>query len=183
VSPLEQRAEAWIEPYWNAHHLVRARDYAVELDPEASEPVRLAALTHDIERHFPGGPHFDPRTMPPDDPAYNREHSERSARFVSEWLRAEGADDALEAAVDELVRMHEWGGTDEADVVQAADSLSFFEVNWEIVTLRWIREGRASPAQARAKLDWMLERIRLAGARDLALPLHARAVERLEAAA
>jgi hypothetical protein len=183
VIPLEQRAETWIEPYWNAHHLVRARDYAVELDPSASQAVHLAALTHDIERHFPGGPRFDPRTMPPDDPAYNREHSERSARFVSEWLRGEDADDALVVAVDELVRLHEWGGTLEADVVQAADSLSFFEVNWEIVTLRWVREGRASPAQARAKLDWMLERIRLADARDLALPLHARAVERLEAAA
>jgi hypothetical protein len=183
VSALEQRAEAWIAPYWNAQHLVRARDYAVELHPAASECVRLAALTHDIERHFPGGPHFDPRTIPPDDPAYNREHSERSARFVSEWLRSERADDTLVAAVDELVRRHEWGGTPDADVVQAADSLSFFEVNWEIVTVRWIREGRATPAQARSKLDWMLDRIRLAEARDLALPLHGRAVRGLEAAA
>jgi hypothetical protein len=179
---LEGRAEEWVAPYWNAEHLVRARDFALVVDPAASEAVRLAALTHDIERHFPGGPHFDPATMPPDDAAYNREHSERSARFVVEWLRDEGADDALVAEVEQLVLLHEWGGTPGADVVQAADSLSFFEVNRDIV-LRWVEEGRASTAQSRAKLDWMLDRIRLARARELALPLHARAVAALERAA
>jgi hypothetical protein len=179
---LESRAETWIEPYWNARHLVRTRDWAAELDPRASEAVRIAALTHDIERHFPGGPHFDPGTMPPDDAAYNREHSERSARFVSDWLRAERAAAGLVEEVDELVRLHEWGGTPGADLVQAADSLSFFEVNWEVV-VRWVREGRATPAQSRAKLDWMLERIRLPAARTLAVPYYDRSVAQLERAA
>ena len=53
---LEERALAWIEPYWNAEHLVRTRDWVLELEPDASEALRLAALTHDMERHFPGGP-------------------------------------------------------------------------------------------------------------------------------
>jgi hypothetical protein len=182
VSELERRAEGWIEPYWNARHLVRARDYAVTLDPEASEPVRIAALTHDIERHFPGGPQFDPSTMAPDDEEYNRAHPERSARIVAAWLREEGAEDGLVDEVAELVRLHEWGGTPAADLVQAADSLSFFEVNYDLVA-GWVRDGRAGVAQARRKLDWMLDRIRRPGARDPALPLYARAVEHLEAAA
>jgi hypothetical protein len=179
VSDLERRAEEWIAPYWNAEHLRRSRDWALELDRAASEAVRLAALTHDMERHFPGGPSVDP-SAPPDEPTYLREHSERSARIVGEWLRGESAGEELVAEVEELVRLHEVGGTPPADIVQAADSLSFLDVNWE-VTLRWVREGRATPAQSRAKLDWTLERMRVG--RELAVPLYERAVAALEEAA
>jgi hypothetical protein len=176
---LERRAEAWVAPYWNAEHLVRTRDWLLELDRDASEAARLAALTHDIERHFPGGPPVDPSARP-DEPTYLRKHSERSARIVAEWLRGEGADDALVAEVEELVRLHEVGGSLEADLVQAADSLSFLDVNWR-VTLRWVEEGRATPAQSRAKLDWTLGRMRVG--RELALPLYERAVAALAEAA
>jgi len=182
TSELERRAEKWIAPYWNAPHLVRTRDWSVELDASATHAVRIAALTHDIERHFPGGPRFDPATMAPDDEAYNRDHSARSARFVTEWLRSKDADSELVCDVEQLVVLHELGGSPEADVVQAADSLSFLEVNPD-VTLSWLREGRATYAQARAKLDWMLERIRVPAARELAQPYYERAVERLGVAA
>jgi hypothetical protein len=179
VSELEHRAEEWIAPYWNADHLVRTRDWLLELDSGASEAARVAALTHDIERHFPGGPPVDP-SAPPDEPTYLREHSERSAHIVGDWLRGEGAGQELAAEVEELVRLHEVGGTPAADLVQAADSLSFLDVNWR-VTLRWVEEGRATPAQSRAKLDWTLDRMRLG--RELALPLYERAVAALEQAA
>lgn len=181
MTELEQRAEEWIAPYRNARHLVRARDWAVELDPDASEAVRLAALTHDIERHFPGGPPVDP-TLAPDDANYLREHSERSARIVAEWLREHWAADSLVDRVAELVRLHEVGGSGDADLVQAADSISFFEVNGELV-LRWVHEGRATPAQSRAKLDWTFDRIRIPRAREVAQPYYERAVELLEVAA
>jgi hypothetical protein len=180
VTKLERAAERWIEPYWNAQHLVRTRDRALELEGDASEAIRLAALTHDIERHFPGGPRFDPLTMAPDDEAYNREHSERSARIVAGWLRDQGAEGPLVADVQELVLRHEWGGSPSADVVQAADSLSFLEINARPVVVKWLREGRATPDGARAKVDWMLDRIRVPRARELARPLHARALEALE---
>jgi hypothetical protein len=178
ATKLERRAEEWIAPYWNAEHLVRTRDWLLELDAGASEAARLAALTHDIERHFPGGPSVDP-SAPPDEPTYLREHSDRSARIVGEWLRDQGAEE-LVAEVEELVRRHEIGGTPAADLVQAADSLSFLDVNRH-VTPRWVREGRATPAQARAKLDWTLARMRVG--RELALPLYERAVAALEEAA
>jgi hypothetical protein len=180
VTALEQRAREWIAPYWNAEHLVKTREWVVELEPNAPEALRLAALVHDCERMFPGGPRVDP-SLPHDDETYLREHSERSARFASDWLRAAGADAGLVAAVADLVRLHEVGGTPEADVLQAADSVSFLDVNgWVVV--RWLAEGRATPAQARAKLDYMLERIRVERARSLALPLYERAVAQLEAA-
>ena len=180
MTELERAAERWIEPYWNARHLLRTRDWALELDANASEALRLAALTHDIERHFPGGPRFDPLTMRPDDVVYNREHSERSARIVADWLREQGAPEELVAEARELVLAHEWGGTPAADVVQAADSLSFLEVNAEEVLVQWLREGRAQPDGARAKLDWMFERIRLPQAAEQARPLYDRALDALE---
>ena len=181
MSEFEEKARAWIAPYWNAEHLVNTRDWVVELEPGASEALRIAALVHDCERMFPGGPRVDPG-VPHDDEAYLREHSERSAHFASEWLRDAGADAALVDAVVELVRLHEVGGTPEADVLQAADSVSFLDVNgWVVV--KWLDESRATPAQARAKLDYMLERIRVERARSLAQPLYERTVARFEAAA
>src|SRR5690242_7600338 len=82
---LEDRSLAWIEPYWNAEHLRRARDWLLVLDPDAPEALRLAALTHDMERHFPGGPANDLAQPPEQETEYRRLHSERSARIVGEW--------------------------------------------------------------------------------------------------
>jgi hypothetical protein len=180
VTELERRAEAWIAPYWNANHLLNTRDWLLRLERGASEGLRVAAVVHDCERMFPGGPAVDP-AAPHDDAGYLREHSERSARFAAEWLERQNAEPSLVEQVAELVRLHEVGGSAEADVLQAADSISFLEVNgW--LTAKWIADGRASLEQARGKLDYMLERIRLDAARELALPLYERAVAELSGA-
>jgi hypothetical protein len=168
---LEERALAWIEPYWNAEHLVRTRDWLLKLDPEAPGPLRLAALTHDMERHFPGGPERDLATSPPEDPEYNRLHSERSARIVGDWLRGEGADGELVADVERLVAAHEVGGAPDEDLLQAADSLSFLEVNGTLVAA-WLTSGRCSRERAQDQLWWMAERIRVPRAQELAGPLY-----------
>jgi hypothetical protein len=173
-SPLEAAAEAWIADYFNARHLLRTRDWVVELDAAASEALRIAALTHDIERREPGGPELDPHRQAWDDPTYLREHSERSARIVDRWLATQAAPAQLRARVVELIHHHETGGPGEADTLQAADSLSFLEVN-ATRALAWVQGGRSTPAQARAKLDWMLERIRDPRGRALADPLYRRA--------
>lgn len=181
MTELERKAEAFVAPYWNAHHLLNTRDWLIRLAPDASEALRVAALAHDCERMFAGGPVVDP-SAPPDDARYLREHSERSARFAGDWLRREGATTAFVHAVEELVRLHEVGGRPDADLLQAADSISFLDVNGHVV-LKWVEDGRATPAQARAKLDYMLDRIRVERAREFALPLYERARARLEEAA
>jgi hypothetical protein len=168
---LAERAETWIEHYWNAQHLVRTRDWLLELEPEPGEALVLAALTHDMERHFPGGPTFAPGTMAPDEPAYRMEHSERSAGIVGEWLRGQGGDEELVTEVEELILLHETGGSPEADLLQAADSLSFLEVNADLVAA-WALDGRCSKERAKEQLTYMLERIRLDRARELANPLY-----------
>jgi len=175
VTPLEQRALDWIEPYWNAEHLRRTRDWLLELEPGASEELRLAALTHDIERHFPGGPVEDLTKAPEENLGYRRAHSDRSARFVRDWLQKEGADAVLVGEVVRLVSLHEVGGDPEADLLQAADSLSFLEVNTDLPA-RWAAEGRCSVERGLDQHRWMFERIRLERARMLAEPLYRRVV-------
>jgi hypothetical protein len=177
---LEGRVLRWIAPYWNAPHLVRTRDWALELDPDAPEALQLAALTHDMERHFSGGPHIDMAAQPPDDLDYLAEHAGRSATIVGEFLRAEGAGHGLIEHVQRLIRAHELGGWYDADVLQAADSISFLETNTELVK-RWVRDGRCTPEWARAKSRWMFERIQHERAVELARPYYEEAAAGLEA--
>ena len=180
---LEKRALEWIAPYWNADHLVRTRDWLLELDPAAGEALRLAALTHDMERHFPGGPVQDLSVWPEEDGerVYRRAHSERSARIVGEWLRGEGAEEGLVREVERLIVAHETGGSPDEDLVQAADSLSFLETNQEVIA-RWFTSGRCGRERAKAQHRWMLERIRIERARQLVQPLYEEAIAAVERA-
>jgi Domain of unknown function (DUF4202) len=173
VTPLEERALEWIQPHWNLEHLVRARDWLLVLDPDASEQMRLAALLHDVERQFPGGPVQDLSIAPENDLEYRRAHAERSAQFVEAWLREQGAEPDAVEEVARLVRLHEVGGDPAADLVQAADSLSFLEVNIDLPA-RWAEQGRCSVERGVDQHRWMLERIRVPRARELAAPLFER---------
>jgi len=179
VSTLVERAEEWIRPYWNAHHLARTRDWLLVLEPDASEALVLAALTHDVERHFPGGVDFDPAIMAPHDERYRTQHSERSAQIVGEWLRSEDADEELVRHVEDLILLHEIGGDPESDLVQAADSISFLETNAGLV-LAWYTNGRCSAARAKQQHERMYERIRVEQARELARPYYERALAMID---
>ena len=127
-SALIQLGRLWvIENYpYNSTHLLKSLEWVDRLAPDASEAVRLATLTHDMERAF-GGPDAIPIKM--SDRAYEEAHSNRSARLVGEWLRANEAPGGLASDVEDLIRVHEWGGSPDANLVQAADSLSFLETN------------------------------------------------------
>jgi hypothetical protein len=178
---LRARIFEWLADYYDGDHLTRAGDWLLVLDPGAPEWLVLAALMHDLERSVPGGPVLDKAAMAWDDAAYNRAHCERSAVVASDWLARQGAPPELVENVRRPIREHEFGGSPEGDLVQAADSISFLEVDGGLVT-SWARDGECSPGKARAKLDWMLDRIRLEPARALALPYHRRSVEQLERA-
>ena len=168
---VERRAVAWIAPYSQAWHLERARDWLVYLDGDASLEMRLAVVTHDIERMFPGGPRFDKRHGRWDDPDYLYAHASRSAEVVGVWIHGEGLTDGLSVSeVRRLITLHEFGGIDGADLVQAADSLSFLETLQDIVC-GWVRNGECDVAQARAKHQYMADRIRIAEAKRLSEPL------------
>ena len=179
-SALVDRARRWvIENYpYNRDHLVRSLEWLDRIAPESSEAVRLATLTHDMERAFPGPDQPVVKKLE-DDPVYNKAHAERSARIVGHWLREQGADDALVGEVEDLIRAHEDGGWPEANLVQAADSLSFLDTNVDLF-LGFVRSGRFPAPDVKWKLEYSYNRIQVPYARSLARPLLHAAIKRLE---
>ena len=179
-SPLVSAARAWVSenyPY-NRHHLLRALEWLDRLAPASSEGVRLATLTHDMERAFPGPD--SPQMTALDDPHYNQLHCERSARIVTAWLRERNAQEPLISEVERLILAHETGGWAEADLVQAADSLSFLDTNVDLF-LGFVRSGRFPVDAVRWKFEHTFDRIKVPDARALAGPLVTQAFDRLAA--
>ena len=177
---LVEAASQWVVdryPY-NSYHLLNTLEWLDRISPGSREPVRLAALTHDMERAFPGPDQPVSKTL--SDPVYYRLHSERSARIVGAWLRDSGADETLTREVEELIRLHEVGGSPEANMVQAADSLSFLDVNIDLF-LKFVRSGKYPASEVRWKFNYSYDRIQVPHARILALPLRDRALARLAA--
>jgi hypothetical protein len=160
---LREQAFAWIEPYYDRVHLTRAADWMLVVAPDA--PV-------------PGGPVLDKANTPWDDLAYNTAHCNRSAEVVSEWLRDHGAPQAFVEGVRRPIREHEFGGSPEGDLMQAADSISFLETNGDLVST-WAVRGECTAEKSEEKLRWMYERIRLARARPWALPYMERSIDQL----
>jgi hypothetical protein len=181
ATEIERRAIEWIRPYSQAWHLERARDWLVYLDPGASLEARLAVVTHDIERMFPNGPQLDKATGRWDDPHYLYAHAARSAEVVGFWLHAQHdvPEQVALAEVQRLITLHEFGGVGGADLVQAADSLSFLETLQDIVQ-KWVTHGECGVEQARAKHRYMAERIRVPAARPIAKRLLQQALASLD---
>jgi hypothetical protein len=164
---IEALAAEWVAPYDQVEHLMRARDWVVHLDAAATVEMRVAAMTHDIERMFPGGPVLRHADGNWDNPFYLFPHSLRSAEAVGMWLGALGPVSAQVNAgeVRRLVALHEVGGLRGADVVQAADSLSYLETLAGL-TRRWVLSGTCSRDAAAGKLRYSVERIRVAAAQE-----------------
>ncbi len=182
---LRDRTREWVRTNYGygAQHLVRAEEWLQRLDADASEEMLLAMLTHDMERAFPGpdSPQQD-LSRGPGDPIYNIAHSERSARIVSDYLREQGASQASIEQIARLIRRHEYGGEDDENLVQAADSLSFLEVNVDMF-LSWLdadKEQQRNANNVRAKFIWMYERIQIPQARELARPLYEEAMRKVD---
>jgi len=169
MTPLIDLARQWVVdnyPY-NSHHLVQSLVWLDRIAPESSEAVRLAALTHDMERAFPGP---DQPSMTGMTEEYYRLHSDRSSRIVGEWLRRQSAAETLVTEVEALIRAHEVGGWPEANLVQAADSLSFLETNIDLF-LGFIDSGRFTVDEVQKKFDFSYDRIQVPRAKALARPL------------
>jgi hypothetical protein len=173
MSELLDGARAWIEEaHPHPRHLVRTLELVCELEPGAGEALCIAAVTHDSERAYPDpDPPFD-SALHFDVPGYLRFHQRRSAETTGRWLDERGVPAALRDEVVALVVVHEEGGSPEADLLQAADSLSFLETMVPLVE-GWVTSGRTGPERAFAKLQWMHDRIspELPRARARAVPL------------
>lgn len=182
LSSLEIAATEWLDGFYQLEHLLCTRKWVVQLRPHASSELLFAALVHDAERYFPGGPTSTPQNGF-DDPEYLFAHSIRSADIVQAWLeeRPERHSEEWTRTVRRLILRHELGGNEEEDVLQAADSLAFLDaLDW--LAVEWVCTGHYSVAGAKEKLTWAVERLRPPAAVSFALPLYVRAVQDLETA-
>jgi Domain of unknown function (DUF4202) len=181
---LRNHAREWVCAHYQqgAQHLLQTEAWLQRLKPDASEALLLAALTHDMERAFPSpdSPSLDPRDGV-DNPVYNNAHSQRSDRIVSAYLREQRVSDEFIERVARLIRAHEYGGDEDENLVQAADSLSFLEVNVDVF-LGWMDAGdeKWNTGAVRAKFTWMYERIQIPQANELARPMYQEAMRKLE---
>jgi hypothetical protein len=160
-------ARAWIETnHPHPRHLEQTLVWLDRLAPAATGPVRLAALLHDIERATPDpdSPFDSARDWNRD--AYLDYHQGRSAAHLADWMAGHGASSGDTEVAVALVAVHERGGWRDADLVQAADSLSFIETMTPLLA-DWVASGRSSGPTALAKLDNMWQRIRVPRAREL----------------
>ncbi len=184
METLRDQAREWVRAHYehDGQHLLQTGVWLQRLKPDASEEMLLAALMHDMERAFPGpdSPSLDPRDGV-DNPIYNNAHCARSAHIVSSYLREQGASEESIKEVARLIRAHEFGGDDDENLVQAADSLSFLEVNVDVF-LGWVDAGdeKWNADAVRAKFTWMYERIQIPQARELVMPLYEEAMRKLE---
>src|SRR5580704_16095907 len=154
-SLLIETTRRWVvETYiYNRHHLINSLEWLDNLAPGSSEALRLATLTHDMERAFPGPDQPIAKSLV--DAEYNAAHSARSARIVGAWLRSQGTDEELVRGVEDLVLVHEDGGWPEANLLQAADSVSFLDCNVDLF-LGMVRSETWPVSEVRLKFDYSL---------------------------
>lgn len=129
-------------------HSKNTLQWLLKLEPDADEALQIAALGHDIERALRG--QKVKRQDFEDYEAFKRAHARNSAEILRRLLVESGVNDTgLVENVFNLVRRHEVGGDFRSDMLQDADSLSYFDVNlphyferhgWE-ETLRRCRWG------------------------------------------
>jgi hypothetical protein len=139
-------------------HFLRTVYWLKELEPEADEAMKIAAVAHDIERAFRQADILEIQDQVGfTDLAFLRLHQERGAEIIANFLIEQNADNQTIEKVKMLIARHEEGGNKEQNILKDADSLSFFENNAEnFINKIAVIKGKD---KVQAKFDWMFERI------------------------
>jgi hypothetical protein len=116
-------------------HADNTLEWLLRLEPDAGEDLQLAALAHDIDRATPERIRREDHL---DYDAYKAAHARRGARLLRGILEDCGVESAIVKEVCRLVELHEVGGDPGSDLLQDADSISYFDVN---LPLYFQREG------------------------------------------
>ncbi len=102
--------------------------WLIKLKPDADEALRIAAISHDIDRAITGITEKDLKDFSKLD-EFKKEHSIRSANIISDLLKKHNYSKKIIEKVKRLVECHEFGGEKESDVLKEADSLAYFDYN------------------------------------------------------
>ena len=120
----------------DARHADNTLEWLLRLEPDASAALQLAALGHDIDRAIEG---LKVRRADFDNyDAFKAAHARNSAQILRQILVACDVERQIVDEACRLVRAHEEGGDPDSDLLQDADSISYFDVN---VASYFQREG------------------------------------------
>lgn len=134
---------------WDTLHSINTCQWFLKIFPKASYELQIAALAHDIERGV------KPRERKQDNETYDdykRRHSKRSAEIMKKILEKNSIETNSINKIVDLILKHEVGGYKEANILQDADSISFFD----IAILSYLK--RKGEEKTRAKIKWMYSR-------------------------
>lgn len=105
--------------------------WLLKLKPDADEALKIAALSHDIDRAVTGITEKDLTESEHRKKYYSfkKKHALRSAKIIADIMRKRGYDRKIIEKVEHLVKKHEVGGDEETDALRDADSISYFDYN------------------------------------------------------
>lgn len=116
-------------------HAENTLQWLLKIKPDADDALQIAALAHDIDR---ASDQKVKRDDYEDYDAFKAEHALHSANILRGILEAHGVCPHIIDKACHLVLHHEVGGDPEADILQDADSISYFDSN---LPFYYIREG------------------------------------------
>jgi hypothetical protein len=135
-------------------HSKTTREWLLKLKPDADEALQIAALAHDIERAYISDEEGKKGEEDSDNYIeYKKQHSQRSAKIITDMLKKHGFIEPFIKRVGKLVLNHEFGGDPESDILRDADSISFFENNLEYYLKRHGKET------TKLKIKFMYDRM------------------------
>jgi len=116
-------------------HAQATLKWLLKIKPDADEALKIAALSHDIDRAVNKITSED-RKQEQSYEQFKKEHALRSAKIICEILQKYKYDDHFIGRVKYLVEHHEEGGGNDADVLTDADSIAYFELEIPIYLKR-----------------------------------------------
>ena len=102
--------------------------WVLKLKPDVDDALKISALGHDIDRAIEKRRIKKENFSSYED--YKREHAKESAKIICEILGKYNFDNEFIEKVRFIIQNHEFGGSEEVDILKEADSLTFF--NWDI---------------------------------------------------
>jgi len=167
-------------------HLFTAEKYVCKLykhltGKEAPEELRIAALSHDIERAFKEEHVYEKMYKSKSgftDNNYREYHQRRSAKIMYNFLKNNNYPENKIEKVCKLISKHEVGGDFESNILNDADAMSFF---LDSVVEHFINEKTkvSSVENVKKKIDHSYKRITNEEAKKMIYPLYKKAIEKL----
>ena len=107
------------------NHALHTVEWLYQIEKKPAPFLVASALLHDCDRFFK---RRRPKNKFTDYISYKKEHSKNSAAIAGKILKSIGKSE-LAKKTAQIILLHEFGGTREADLIRDCDSLAFFDKN------------------------------------------------------